>query len=142
MCYSEKVYSSFENQPVIYYNIILKLKFLILFCRVIDEYKSKPEEFNIDCLDPLNRNALIIALEKENIDLINLLLESGIQVKVSEPRDSNKSNLDLVSICKVMKISGCITSCHRRRLCRRGGGTASVGRKNTCCRRTLRKYIK
>lgn len=50
---------------------------------IIDTYKDKPEEFNIDCLDPLNRSALIIALEKENIDLINVLLVSGISVKVS-----------------------------------------------------------
>lgn len=34
-------------------------------------------------MDPLNRSALIIGIEKENIDLINLLLEAGIKVKVN-----------------------------------------------------------
>lgn len=33
-------------------------------------------------MDPLNRSALIIGIEKENIDLINILLEAGIKVKV------------------------------------------------------------
>lgn len=32
-------------------------------------------------MDPLNRSALIAAIENENIELIRLLLESGIHVK-------------------------------------------------------------
>lgn len=32
-------------------------------------------------MDPLNRSALIAAIENENIELIKLLLEEGIQVK-------------------------------------------------------------
>lgn len=38
---------------------------------------------NINCIDPLNRTALIAAIENENVDLIRLLLELGIEVKVS-----------------------------------------------------------
>lgn len=67
-----------------------RLLFIILYFyyyRIIDEYENKPEEFNINCLDPLNRSALIIALEKENIDLIELLLNNGIGVKVCRPSD-------------------------------------------------------
>lgn len=48
---------------------------------MIAENKDKPEEFNINCVDPLNRSALIAAIENENIELIRLLLEAGIQVK-------------------------------------------------------------
>lgn len=48
---------------------------------MIAEYKDKPTEFNINCVDPLNRSALIAAIENENIELIRLLLEAGIQVK-------------------------------------------------------------
>lgn len=50
--------------------------------RLLDEHAEEPHELDINCLDPLNRSALIIALEKENIDLIELLLERGIDVKV------------------------------------------------------------
>ncbi|XP_055381009.1 transient receptor potential protein [Condylostylus longicornis] len=48
--------------------------------KIIDEFKDKPTEFNINCVDPLNRSALISAIENENEDLITLLLEEGINV--------------------------------------------------------------
>lgn len=40
-------------------------------------------------MDPLNRSSLIAAIENENIELIKLLLNDGIKVKVS-----NKQILD------------------------------------------------
>nr|XP_023013242.1 transient receptor potential protein-like [Leptinotarsa decemlineata] len=49
--------------------------------RIIDEYKNAPADFDINCVDPLNRSALISAIENENIELIRLLLEEGILVK-------------------------------------------------------------
>ncbi|KAL1509540.1 hypothetical protein ABEB36_004255 [Hypothenemus hampei] len=49
--------------------------------RIIDQYKSVPEEFDINCVDPLNRSALIAAIENENIELMKLLLNQGIKVK-------------------------------------------------------------
>lgn len=52
-----------------------------IFCSIIEEYKSSPDEFDINCVDPLNRSALISAIENENIELMKLLLEAGIKVK-------------------------------------------------------------
>lgn len=49
--------------------------------KLILEFRDQPEELNIDCVDPLERSALIAAIENENIELIRLLLEEGIQVK-------------------------------------------------------------
>ncbi|XP_011699611.1 PREDICTED: transient receptor potential protein, partial [Wasmannia auropunctata] len=49
--------------------------------RLIEENRDHPEILNINCVDPLNRSALIAAIENENIDLIKLLLELGIEVK-------------------------------------------------------------
>ncbi|XP_050498132.1 transient receptor potential protein-like isoform X2 [Diabrotica virgifera virgifera] len=49
--------------------------------RIIDEYRNNPSEFDINCVDPLNRSALISAIENENIELIKLLLAENIQVK-------------------------------------------------------------
>ena len=49
--------------------------------KLISEYHDQPEELNINCVDPLERSALIAAIENENIELIHLLLEEGIQVK-------------------------------------------------------------
>lgn len=49
--------------------------------KLIADYKNQPDELNINCVDPLERSALIAAIENENIELICLLLEEGIQVK-------------------------------------------------------------
>ncbi|XP_063366128.1 transient receptor potential protein [Cydia amplana] len=49
--------------------------------KLIDQYTGNPELFDINCVDPLNRSALIAAIENENIELIKLLLTSGIKVK-------------------------------------------------------------
>ncbi|XP_046971020.1 transient receptor potential protein [Vanessa cardui] len=49
--------------------------------RLIEVYANKPEILDINCVDPLNRSALIAAIENENIELIKLLLGSGIKVK-------------------------------------------------------------
>ncbi|KAG8312007.1 hypothetical protein J6590_031470 [Homalodisca vitripennis] len=51
--------------------------------RLLDEHKGHPETLNVNCVDPLNRSALIAAIENENIDLIRLLLEYEIKVKDS-----------------------------------------------------------
>lgn len=50
--------------------------------RLLEENKDRPDLLNINCVDPLNRSALIAAIENENYDLIVLLLEMEIQVKV------------------------------------------------------------
>ncbi|XP_025422859.1 transient receptor potential protein isoform X1 [Sipha flava] len=51
--------------------------------RLLDEHKGQTDILNIDCTDPLNRSALITAIENENMDLIQLLLKAGIKVKDS-----------------------------------------------------------
>lgn len=47
----------------------------------MEENKEHPEILNINCVDPLNRSALIAAIENENFDLMNTLLDWGIEVK-------------------------------------------------------------
>lgn len=48
--------------------------------RIIEENRDVPQRFSINCVDPMNRSALISAIENENYDLIILLLEEGIDV--------------------------------------------------------------
>ncbi|XP_065347171.1 transient receptor potential protein-like [Cloeon dipterum] len=50
--------------------------------RIINENTNKPD-FDLNCVDPLNRSALIAAIENENIELIRILLAYGIKVKDS-----------------------------------------------------------
>ncbi|XP_053682649.1 transient receptor potential protein [Sabethes cyaneus] len=49
--------------------------------KIIRDNKGDPDEFDINCVDPLHRSALIAAIENENIDLIRLLLTEGIRVE-------------------------------------------------------------
>ncbi|EDV90830.1 GH14354 [Drosophila grimshawi] len=49
--------------------------------KLLDDYADAPsEKFNINCTDPMNRSALISAIENENFDLMVLLLENNIEV--------------------------------------------------------------
>lgn len=47
---------------------------------LLDQYKSRPQELNINCTDPLGRTSLVIAIENESFELIEVLLEAGINV--------------------------------------------------------------
>ncbi|XP_037292191.1 transient receptor potential protein [Manduca sexta] len=49
--------------------------------RLIEQFAGRSDVLDINCVDPLNRSALIAAIENENIELIKLLLGSGIKVK-------------------------------------------------------------
>ena len=42
---------------------------------------KRPNIFDLNCVDPLGRSALIIAVENENINLMEMLLENGIKPK-------------------------------------------------------------
>ena len=48
--------------------------------KAIDAYKTKPHIFDINCMDPLGRSALSIAIINENPEMMELLLGNGIQV--------------------------------------------------------------
>ncbi|XP_016980227.2 transient receptor potential protein [Drosophila rhopaloa] len=47
--------------------------------KLLEEYMGT-DKFNINCTDPMNRSALISAIENENFDLMVLLLENNIEV--------------------------------------------------------------
>ena len=52
------------------------------------ENVRKKGAFNLNCMDPLGRSALAIAVENENLDLMEVLLAEGIEptVRESNPR--------------------------------------------------------
>ncbi|XP_017849175.1 transient receptor potential protein [Drosophila busckii] len=45
-----------------------------------DNLDAPTDKFNINCTDPMNRSALISAIENENFDLMVILLENNIEV--------------------------------------------------------------
>ena len=54
---------------------------MTLVCQ--DHGDTRPDSFDINCTDPLGRTALSIAIINENPELIEILLESGIQTRDS-----------------------------------------------------------
>lgn len=51
--------------------------------RHIEEFTGDTMLFDINCKDPLDRSALVSSIENENFEMIMILLESNVQVKVS-----------------------------------------------------------
>ncbi|CCD73247.1 Transient receptor ion channel domain-containing protein [Caenorhabditis elegans] len=56
------------------------------------------ETFNINCLDPLGRNALLIAIENENIEMIELLLDHNIETGDAILYAIGEENVEAVEI--------------------------------------------
>lgn len=51
--------------------------------KIVAAMGKRKQIFDINCSDPLGRSALVISIENENLDMIQFLLESGIEIKVS-----------------------------------------------------------
>ena len=50
--------------------------------KTISAYRDKPYVFDINCVDPLGRSGLSIAIINENPEMMDMLLSEGIMVKV------------------------------------------------------------
>ena len=48
---------------------------------IIEALIKRPQIFDVNCVDPLGRSALIISVENENIDMIEMLLSMKIKPK-------------------------------------------------------------
>ncbi len=55
-----------------------------LIFSLLEDYKNRPNDLNINCTDPLGRTSLVIAIENESFELIEVLLEAGINVSVRD----------------------------------------------------------
>jgi len=53
----------------------------------LELHKDEPDVLSSDCVDPLGRSAIIMAIENENYELIQLLLHHNVKVKVSSKRN-------------------------------------------------------
>ena len=48
--------------------------------RMLQQFKDDKVDFNINCTDPLGRSSLTISIENESFEMIEVLLEFGINV--------------------------------------------------------------
>ena len=51
--------------------------------KIVSALAAKKNVFDLNCVDPLGRSGLVIAIENENMDMIQYLLEAGIEIRVS-----------------------------------------------------------
>ncbi len=64
-----------------YYRLLSRYQFQLdkILSRFIQE--SPKEELNINCCDPIGRSGLLMAIDNENLEMIELLLNSGVEMK-------------------------------------------------------------
>lgn len=46
----------------------------------MDDYEHQ-SSFNINCVDALGRSTLLIAIENENLEMVRLLVNKGVEIK-------------------------------------------------------------
>ncbi|GFS03945.1 short transient receptor potential channel 5 [Elysia marginata] len=60
--------------------------------------QAKTTGMNLNCLDPLGRTALLVAIENENIEMIELLLSHGVEVGDALLHAINEENVEAVEM--------------------------------------------
>lgn len=55
--------------------------FRILFCHCRMLQKADDTVVNINCVDPLGRSALLMAIDNENLEMVELLIEHKVDTK-------------------------------------------------------------
>jgi len=89
-------------------------------------------------VDPLNRTGLIAAIENENVELIRILLEAGIKVKV---HNAHLRIFDVGNFTRRFASPGFAAARYQRRVCGGSRDPARMGGKITSTWYTLRKFV-
>lgn len=49
--------------------------------RILKEPNKDDDHININCVDPLGRSALLMAIDNENLDMVHLLISCNVDTK-------------------------------------------------------------
>lgn len=60
---------------------------------------------NINCIDPLGRTALLIAIENENVEMIELLLSHNVEIGDALLHAINEENVEAVELILVHQVA-------------------------------------
>lgn len=60
--------------------------------------ESSGESININCIDPLGRTALLMAIDNENLEMIELLLEFKVETKDALLHAINEEYVEAVEV--------------------------------------------
>ena len=61
-------------------------------------FQLHTNNININCVDPLGRTALLIAIENENIEMIEMLLRSSVEIGDALLHAINEENVEAVEL--------------------------------------------
>lgn len=53
----------------------------LLIFRILEEVNEENDRININCVDPLGRTALLMAIDNENLDMVELLIFYNVDTK-------------------------------------------------------------
>lgn len=53
----------------------------LFFPRILQEVNEENDNININCVDPLGRSALLMAIDNENLDMVDLLITYNVDTK-------------------------------------------------------------
>lgn len=62
-------------------NFLSHIPFIIFFYRRILKEANDTENININCVDPLGRSALLMAIDNENLEMVELLILYNVDTK-------------------------------------------------------------
>lgn len=51
------------------------------FSRILEDVNEENDHININCVDPLGRSALLMAIDNENLDMVELLINYKVDTK-------------------------------------------------------------
>lgn len=51
------------------------------FFRILEDVNEENDHININCVDPLGRSALLMAIDNENLDMVELLINYKVDTK-------------------------------------------------------------
>lgn len=85
--------------------------------KIVSALGKKKHIFDLNCSDPLGRSGLVIAIENENLEMMQFLLEAGIEIKVRNAMALTARQT--IDVLKRPSISvGLPLGCHSGGLCR------------------------
>lgn len=53
----------------------------MLIFRILQDKNEENDRININCVDPLGRTALLMAIDNENLDMVDLLINYNVDTK-------------------------------------------------------------
>lgn len=60
---------------------LMLIYFSCLFDRILQEVNEENDHININCVDPLGRSALLMAIDNENLEMVELLINYNVDTK-------------------------------------------------------------